>query len=51
MFFEEQTESFFGTELGNTSEVLHAEAIKNLGSPELAFAQTQWAVDGVGRNC
>jgi hypothetical protein len=37
--------------LGNSGEILNAEAIQNLSSLQFAFAQTKRALDGVGRNC
>ena len=45
----EQAEGFFRAKLGNAGEVLHPEAIQNLSSLQFAFAQTQRALDGVGR--
>jgi hypothetical protein len=45
VFFEKQSESFFSTELGNPSEVLDPEAVENLGSLQLAFTRTKWALD------
>ena len=50
VLFEKQAKSLFRTQLGNAGEVLHAEAIQNLSSLQFAFAQTQWALDGVGRH-
>jgi hypothetical protein len=47
VLLEEQAEGFF-TKLGNAGEILNAEAIQNLGSLQFAFAQTEWALDGVG---
>ena len=51
VFFEKQSKSFFRTQLGNSGEILNAEAIQNLSSLQFAFAQTKRALDGVGRNC
>jgi hypothetical protein len=38
VFFEEQAEGFFSTELGNTCEVFDPEAVENLGSLQLALS-------------
>jgi hypothetical protein len=45
MFFEEQAEGLFSTELSDASEVLDPEAIQNLGSLQLAFTRTKRALD------
>ena len=45
MFFQEQTEGLFSTELGNASEVLDPEALENLGSLQLAFTRTKRALN------
>jgi hypothetical protein len=49
VFFEEQPEGFFSTELSDASEVFDPEAIQNLGSLQVAFAQAQWAFNGFVR--
>jgi len=51
VLLEEQAEGFFRTKLGNAGEVFHPETIQNLGSFQFAFAQTQWALYGIGRHC
>ena len=51
VLLEEQAEGFFRTKLGNSGEILNAEAIQNLSSFQFAFAQTKRALDGVGRTC
>jgi len=48
---EEQTEGFFRAQLGNSREVLHAEAIQNFSPFQLALTQTQRALYGIGRHC
>jgi hypothetical protein len=50
VLLEEQAEGFFRTKLGNAGEILNTESIQNLGTLQLALAQTQWALDGVGQN-
>jgi hypothetical protein len=50
VLLEEQAEGFFRAQLGNAGEILNTEAIQNLGSLQLAFAQTQRALDGFGRH-
>jgi hypothetical protein len=50
VLLEEQAEGFFRTKLGNPREVFHSEAIQNFSSLQFAFAQTQRALDGVGRD-
>jgi hypothetical protein len=50
LLLEEEAEGFFRTKLGNAGEILNAEAIQNLGSLQLAFAQTQRALNGFGRH-
>jgi hypothetical protein len=48
VLLEEQAEGFFRTELGNAGEVFYTETIQNLSSLQIAFAQTERALDGVG---
>jgi hypothetical protein len=50
LLLEEQAEGFFRTKLGNAGKVLHPEAIQDLGALQLAFAQTQRALNGFGRH-
>jgi hypothetical protein len=47
VFALEQAESFFGGQLGDTSEVLDAEAIQNLCACEFACATAKRAFDGL----
>ena len=49
VLLEEQAEGFFRAKLGNAGEILHTEAIQNLGTLQLALAQTQRALDGFGQ--
>ena len=51
LLLEEQAEGLFRTELGDAGEIFHAESVKNLSSLQFAFAQTEWAFDGVARHC
>jgi len=51
VLLEEQAEGFFRAQLGNAGEVLHTEAIQNLGSLQPAFTQTKWALDGISGHC
>jgi hypothetical protein len=44
LFFEKQPEGFFGTQLGDASEVFNPEAIQHLSSFQRTFAQAQRAL-------
>jgi hypothetical protein len=46
----EQSEGFFGAECCHTSKILHAEAVENLGSLQVAYAQTQRTFDSFVRH-
>ena len=46
----EQAEGFLRAELGNAGSVPHSEAIQYFSALQLAFAQTEGAFDGLGRN-
>jgi hypothetical protein len=50
LLLKEQAERFLRAQLGNAGEILDTEAIQNLGSLQLAFAQTQRALNGFGRH-
>src|ERR1017187_186456 len=50
VLLEEQAEGFFRAQLGNSCEIFHTETIQDLGALQLAFAQTQRALNGFGRH-
>jgi hypothetical protein len=47
---QKQSNRFLGAELGDSGEIPDTEAIQNFGALQFAFAQTQRALDGFGRN-
>ena len=49
MFVLEEAECFLGTELSDAGEILHTEAIQNISSFQLAYAETQRARYGLRR--